>query len=80
VFGLPVVRTVAAPDDHPDDQAYSGDGTVINSANDEISLNGLGVTEATTVITEWLQRRGSGATGDPVPAARLVVLPTALLG
>ncbi|HEU4547049.1 MAG TPA: leucine--tRNA ligase, partial [Microlunatus sp.] len=59
-FGLPVVRTVAPPDDHPADEAFTGDGEAINSANDEISLNGLGVDQAKTIITDWLQQRGRG--------------------
>ncbi len=60
VFGLPVVRTVAPPADHPVDAAFTGDGEVINSANDELSLNGLGIGEAKIVITAWLQRKGLG--------------------
>ena len=45
-FGLPIIRTVQPPADHPDDEAFTGDGPAINSANDEISLDGLGVAEA----------------------------------
>ncbi|HEU5485615.1 MAG TPA: leucine--tRNA ligase, partial [Microlunatus sp.] len=59
-FGLPVVRTVAVPDDHPEDRAWTGDGAVINSANAEVSLDGLDVATATTVITTWLEQRGLG--------------------
>jgi leucyl-tRNA synthetase len=59
-FQLPVIRTVEVPDDFPDDQAYTGDGPAINSANDDISLNGLGVAEAKTAITQWLQDKGFG--------------------
>ena len=39
-FGLPVVRTVQPPADF-DGGAYTGAGPMINSANDEISLDGL---------------------------------------
>ncbi len=60
LFGLPVIRTVAPPDDHADDEAFTGEGAAINSANDEVSLNGLGVDEAKIIITEWLQRKGFG--------------------
>ena len=60
LFGLPVIRTVAAPDDHADDRAFTGEGAAINSANDEVSLNGLGVDEAKIIITEWLQGKGFG--------------------
>src|SRR5262249_33442920 len=42
VFGLPIVRTVAPPADF-DGKAYVGEGPAINSANDEISLDGLDI-------------------------------------
>jgi leucyl-tRNA synthetase, eubacterial and mitochondrial family len=58
-FGLPIVRTVD-PGEVWDGEAFTGDGAAINSANDEISLNGLGVTEAKRVITDWLVGRGAG--------------------
>ena len=44
-FGLPIVRTVAPPEGW-EGEAFTGDGPAINSANDEISLDGLGVVEA----------------------------------
>ncbi len=56
---LPIVRTVQPPDDFEDD-AYVGEGPAINSANDEISLDGLGVDEAKARITDWLEARGLG--------------------
>jgi leucyl-tRNA synthetase len=59
-FGLPIVRTVQ-PSEGWDGEAYTGDGPAINSANDEISLNGLGVVEAKRVITEWLAARSAGS-------------------
>jgi leucyl-tRNA synthetase len=58
-FGLPIVRTVQ-PGEGFDGEAFTGEGPAVNSANDEISLNGLGVTEAKRVITDWLVVRGSG--------------------
>ena len=39
-------------DSPPDGEAYNGEGPAINSANDEVSLNGLGVAEAKRTITE----------------------------
>ena len=59
-FDLPIVRTVQPPAGHPDDEAFVGDGPAINSANDEISLNGLGVTEAKAKTIKWLQDKGLG--------------------
>ena len=39
-FDLPIVRTVQPPEDWEGD-AFVGEGPAINSANDEISLDGL---------------------------------------
>ncbi len=59
-YGLPIERTVQPPPDHPDDQAYVGQGPAINSANDEVSLDGLEVNEAKEAIIAWLAEQGSG--------------------
>jgi len=59
VFGLPIRRTVQPPPDF-DGEAYTGAGPAINSANDEISLDGLGVDEAKDAIVTWLAGRGDG--------------------
>jgi leucyl-tRNA synthetase len=58
-FGLPIVRTVE-PSAGWHGEAFTGDGPAINSANPEISLNGLGVAEAKRAITEWLVGQGAG--------------------
>ncbi|MEU2430289.1 leucine--tRNA ligase [Streptomyces sp. NPDC007861] len=58
-FDLPIVRTVQPPEGW-EGEAYTGQGPAINSANDEISLNGLGVDEAKSKIIEWLTERGIG--------------------
>ncbi|MDQ1661075.1 MAG: leucyl-tRNA synthetase [Blastococcus sp.] len=58
-FGLPVVRTVQPPEDF-DGGAYTGAGPMINSANDEISLDGLDKATAIATITEWLVSHGHG--------------------
>jgi leucyl-tRNA synthetase len=58
-FDLPVIRTVAPPEGWTG-EAYTGEGVAINSANDEISLDGRGVDEAKKVITDWLAARGDG--------------------
>ncbi|MET0864629.1 MAG: class I tRNA ligase family protein, partial [Nakamurella sp.] len=59
-FGLPIIRTVQPTADHPDDQAFGGDGPAINSANIEISLDGLGVAEAKAKMIDWLADKGFG--------------------
>ncbi|MGW2558837.1 leucine--tRNA ligase [Streptomyces sp. NPDC001514] len=58
-FGLPIIRTVQPPEGW-EGEAYTGQGPAINSSNDEISLDGLGVAEAKAKITEWLTGRGIG--------------------
>ncbi|NNG36811.1 leucine--tRNA ligase [Nakamurella sp. DB0629] len=60
-FGLPVIPTVQRPDGFPDDAAYTGSGPMINSANDEIDLNGKPAEQAKAEMIEWLQRKGFGA-------------------
>jgi len=56
-YDLPVVRTVQPPEDFTGG-AYTGDGPTINSANSEISLDGLEQEEAKARITSWLADRG----------------------
>ncbi|MFF5334244.1 leucine--tRNA ligase [Streptomyces sp. NPDC013181] len=65
-FELPV-RCVVEPSDGRgtdastwEDAFASYDAKLVNSANDEISLNGLGVADAKARITEWLKERGVG--------------------
>jgi leucyl-tRNA synthetase len=58
-FDLPIVRTVAPPEDWGG-EAFTGDGAAINSANDEISLDGLPVDEAKARIIDWLDSKGLG--------------------
>jgi len=41
-------------------EAYVGEGEAINSANPEISLDGMGVAQAKAAITEWLAGKGAG--------------------
>ncbi|MEZ0578930.1 leucine--tRNA ligase [Nocardioides sp. MH1] len=59
VFDLPVVRTVQPPADW-EGEAFTGTGPAINSANDEISLNGMDVPEAKSTIIAWLESKGLG--------------------
>ncbi len=58
-FGLPIVRTVQPPEGW-EGEAYTGAGPAINSANDEVSLDGLEVAEAKTRIIAWLESKGVG--------------------
>ncbi len=59
-YDLPIVRTVQPSDGHDESTAFTGDGPAINSANDELSLNGLGVAEAKAAMIAWLEAKGYG--------------------
>ncbi|KQS59804.1 leucine--tRNA ligase [Geodermatophilus sp. Leaf369] len=59
VFGLPVVRTVQPPEDFAGG-AYTGSGPMINSSNDQLSLDGLDKAAAIATVTEWLVAGGHG--------------------
>ena len=41
-------------------EAFSGEGVGVNSANSEVSLDGLPTAEAKKTITDWLKTRGLG--------------------
>ncbi|WP_324651249.1 leucine--tRNA ligase [Georgenia sp. H159] len=58
-YGLDVIHTVRPPADFAGG-AWTGDGEIINSANEDVSLNGLGVEDAKAAITRWLSDRGLG--------------------
>jgi leucyl-tRNA synthetase len=58
-FDLPIVRTVQPPADWSD-KPYLGEGPAIHSANESVDLNGLGIEEAKSRITEWAERTGAG--------------------
>ncbi|WP_097877938.1 leucine--tRNA ligase [Streptomyces sp. ms184] len=65
-FELPMRCVVQPSDDRGtdpatwDDAFSSYDAKLVNSANDEISLDGLGVVEAKAEITEWLREHRVG--------------------
>ncbi|MFC9246427.1 leucine--tRNA ligase [Streptomyces sp. NPDC057136] len=65
-FELPMRCVVEPSDDRGtdtttwDDAFASYEAKLVNSANDEISLDGLGVVDAKAKITEWLKEHGVG--------------------
>ena len=61
-FDLPIVRTVQPPEGFEDDggKAFTGNGPAINSANDTVSLDGMGIDEAKRTIITYLEEQGSG--------------------
>ncbi|HKO00039.1 MAG TPA: leucine--tRNA ligase [Pseudonocardiaceae bacterium] len=54
-FGLPIIRTVQ-PADGFDGEAFTGEGPAVNSG----FLDGMGVTDAKSTITAWLEEHGHG--------------------
>ncbi len=58
-FELPIVQVVQPPAAE-DWRGYVDDGTAVNSANQEISLNGLATPEAKRKITAWLESKRLG--------------------
>ncbi|MFD6425152.1 leucine--tRNA ligase [Streptomyces sp. NPDC060198] len=65
-FELPMRCVVEPSDDRGtdtatwDDAFSSYEAKLVNSSNDEISLDGLGVVDAKAKITEWLKEHGVG--------------------
>ncbi|KAA1426221.1 leucine--tRNA ligase [Nocardioides antri] len=59
---LPIIYTVQPPEGFEESggEAYAGAGPAINSANDEVSLNGLEVADAKRTIIDWLVAKGLG--------------------
>ncbi len=65
-FGLPIIDVIAPADDPQwpgsvaAGTAYTGAGVGVNSRNDDVSLDGLGVEDAKTAIIDWLAAKGLG--------------------
>jgi len=58
-FGISIREVVSGGDISV--EAYTGDGTLVNSASDWISIDGLSVPEAINKITGWLEEDGKGS-------------------
>lgn len=60
-FNLDIIQTISGPDGlDVQTDPWTGDGVIENSANSEISLNGLGKAEAIAKISDWLAKTGRG--------------------
>jgi leucyl-tRNA synthetase len=57
-FSLPIIKVVDGGPDAP--EIFVDDGVGINSANGEVSLNGLPTAEAKRVIAAWLEKKKLG--------------------
>ncbi|GAA4388188.1 leucine--tRNA ligase [Tsukamurella soli] len=58
-FGLPIVEVIGS-DGGVADAAYTGDGPLVNSANDEIDLAGLTIADAKNAVIAYLEKLGAG--------------------
>jgi len=62
-FDMPIIQVVAPADGSEiniQEQAFTDYGVGVNSANDELSLNGLPSKEAIKATIEWLEKKGIG--------------------
>ncbi len=63
-YELDIVRTIGPAEDpygwDLEEGAYVGDGVAVDSANGELSLDGLGKDEAKSAMTQWLESKGLG--------------------
>jgi leucyl-tRNA synthetase len=59
-FDLPIIQVVQPPDPKTDWRGFVDEGTATNSANFEISLDGLSTSEAKKKITASLEAKGLG--------------------
>lgn len=59
-FDIDIVEVVSGGNVEEEAFTDSEDGTLVNSENDEISLNGLNVPEAKKKITDWLEEKELG--------------------
>ncbi|MDO5740127.1 MAG: leucine--tRNA ligase [Ornithinimicrobium sp.] len=59
-YELPIIRTVQPTPEHPQDEAFTGEGPAINSVTDGLSLDGMGVAEAKEATIAWLEEQGVG--------------------
>ncbi len=58
-FNLPIRQVISGGD--ISEQAYDGDGILMNSTSDLFSIDGLKVPDAKKKITAWLEEEGKGA-------------------
>ncbi len=59
-FALPILQVVQPPDASKPWRGFCDEGTAVNSAGPEISLDGLPTAEAKRRITDWLASKGVG--------------------
>ena len=58
-FGLPIVEVIGN-EAGVVDEAFTGEGPAVNSANAELDINGLGIVEAKAAVIAYLEKTGAG--------------------
>jgi leucyl-tRNA synthetase len=59
-FGIEILEVVKAPEGEEVEGCYAGEGTNVNSANDEVSIDGLETPDAKARIIAWFEEKGVG--------------------
>lgn len=59
-YEIEIIPTIKTPEDFDGESAWTEDGEIMNSANDEISLNGMLTDEGKATMTAWLESKGVG--------------------
>lgn len=59
-YGLPIIEVVKSPHDVQQEVFEGKDSTVVNSSNNDISLNGLAFPEAFELMASWLEKKKAG--------------------
>ncbi|KXO96015.1 leucine--tRNA ligase [Tsukamurella pulmonis] len=58
-FGLPIIEVIGN-EAGVVDEAFTGEGPAVNSANAELDINGLGIVEAKAAVIAYLEKTGAG--------------------
>jgi leucyl-tRNA synthetase len=62
-FSLPIIRVLQEKDSKDQEElneAFTGNGLLVNSANEELDINGLEKNEAIMKVCEWLENKDYG--------------------
>ncbi|MFY9263599.1 MAG: leucine--tRNA ligase [Actinomycetaceae bacterium] len=59
-YNLEIIPTIQTPEDFDGESAWTEDGLIINSSNEEISLDGMNKDEGKAAITAWMEKKGIG--------------------
>ena len=58
-FGLPIIDVVRNPNEN-EEQCYAGEGIMMNSSSDLLTIDGQHTAEAKATVIDWLEANGRG--------------------